>query len=116
MTPEAEERFQRIEALLMQTTELALRGQQRQDQAQQRHEDWAKDFDARLNATQHQIDANAQAIADFRRDYEASIEDLMQLSVQTLNMASENITYIRGLQVENRRILRELRDRRQGNQ
>jgi hypothetical protein len=98
MTPDVEERFQRIEALLMETATLSLKTQQQQE------------------ITQRQVNANAQAIADFRRDYEASIEDLMQLSVQTLNMASENITYIRGLQVENRRILRELRDRRQGNQ
>jgi hypothetical protein len=106
MTPEeVEARFQRIEALLMQTAEQTFASQQQQEQR-------AKELDDALARIAAQQERTQEQLNDFRKDYEVSIEDLMQLSVTTLNMASENATFIRGLQVENRRILRELRDRR----
>jgi hypothetical protein len=65
------------------------------------------------------IEANASAIADLReliaeerRDTRASIEDLVQMGVETYELVMQNSTDIRGMQVEGRRILRELRDRR----
>ncbi|PZV11989.1 MAG: hypothetical protein DCF22_13345 [Leptolyngbya sp.] len=67
------------------------------------------------------IEANASAIADLReliaeerRDTRASIEDLVQMGVETYELVMQNSTDIRGMQVEGRRILRELRDRRRG--
>jgi len=94
MTPEeVEARFQRIEGLLMQTAELALKNQQQLDR-----------LTAAQLATQGQVD-------ELTRDFRDSIEDMMQFTTQTLSLAAENSNYIRGLQLENRRILRELRDR-----
>jgi len=67
------------------------------------------------------IEANASAIADLReltaehrRDFEASMEDLMELATESAIRHEEHATFIRGLQRENRQILRELRDRRRG--
>lgn len=65
------------------------------------------------------IEANASAIAELREaqeidraDFRASIEDLVEMVTATIIQGAENATFIKGLQVENRRILRELRDRR----
>ena len=72
------------------------------------------------------IEANANAIAELResqattqqqidefaRDTRASIEDLVEMVTATIIQWAENASFIKGLQVENRRILRELRDRR----
>ncbi len=65
------------------------------------------------------IEANASAIADLRvviaedrRDTRASIEDLVQMGVETYQFVMQNSVDIRGMQLESRRILRELRDRR----
>jgi len=65
------------------------------------------------------IEANASAIADLReviaqdrRDTRTSIEDLVQMGVETYQLVMQNSTDIRGMQVESRRISRELRDSR----
>jgi len=65
------------------------------------------------------IEANASAIADLReviaqdrRDTRTSIEDLVKMGVETYQLVMQNSTDIRGMQVESRRILRELRDSR----
>ena len=65
------------------------------------------------------IEANANAIAELRQtqeidraDFRASIEDLVQMVTESAIRHEEHATFIRGLQRENRQILRELRDRR----
>ena len=65
------------------------------------------------------IEANASEMTDLReltaqerRDTRASIEDLVQMGVEVYELVMQNSTDIRGMQVESRRILRELRDRR----
>jgi predicted transcriptional regulator len=103
MAPDVEERFQRIEALLMETAELSLKTERKLD---------------RISDHQQQTQTHLDELS---QDFKASIEDLVQLGMDTMNLVAENSnqirtmqTEIRGLQVENRRILRELRDRRQG--
>jgi len=79
------------------------------------------------------IEANASAIAELREgqiklqeaqvktqqqmdelahDTRASIEDLVEMVTATVIQGAENASFIKGLQMENRRILRELRDSR----
>ena len=79
-----------------------------------------------LEETRKIVDSNARAIeanasemtdlreliAQERRDTRASIEDLVQMGVEVYELVMQNSTDIRGMQVESRRILRELRDRR----
>lgn len=99
-----------IKAILLQNTsqmatllESQIRLQAAQDRTQQQ-----------LEQLTLKVDANATAIADLTRDTRASIEDLVNLGTETYEIAAQNANFIRGLQVENRRILRELRDRRRG--
>jgi hypothetical protein len=88
------ERLDRIESILLQnTSQIAtlLEGQIKLQEAQSK--------------TQQQLD-------ELARDTRASIEDLIEMVTPLIIQGAENSTFIRGLQVENRRILRELRDRR----
>ncbi len=92
-----------IQAILLQnTSQIAtlLEGQIKLQEAQLRLQE------AQIK-TQQQLD-------EFARDTRASIEDLVEMSMTTIAQTAENSTFIKGLQVENRRILRELRDRREG--
>lgn len=99
MTPE--ERFAQIESILLQnTSQIAtlLEGQIKLQETQTR--------------TQQQLE-------EFIRDTRASIEDLVQMGLDTYQLVTDNSnavrtmqSEVRGLQVENRRILQELRDRR----
>lgn len=117
MTPE--ERFERIESILLQNTsqiatflEAQVKTEHRINELQaaqlKTQEQWderMKELQAAQLRTQEQLDA-------FAHDTRASIEDLAQFGMETFELVAENSTYIRGLQIENRRILRELRDRR----
>jgi len=88
------ERLDRIESILLQnTSQIAtlLEGQIKLQEAQSK--------------TQQQLD-------ELARDTRSSIEDLIEMVTPLIIQGAENSTFIRGLQVENRRILRELRDRR----
>jgi hypothetical protein len=88
------ERLDRIESILLQnTSQIAtlLEGQIKLQEAQSK--------------TQEQLD-------ELARDTRASIEDLIEMVTPLIIQGAENSSFIRGLQVENRRILRELRDRR----
>jgi len=88
------ERLDRIESILLQnTSQIAtlLEGQIKLQEAQ--------------SQTQQQLD-------ELARDTRSSIEDLIEMVTPLIIQGAENSTFIRGLQVENRRILRELRDRR----
>jgi hypothetical protein len=97
MTPEQiEARFQRIEGLLMEATELALKNQRQQEALNEQQE-----------RTQTQL-------AELTHDFRSGVEDLVEFGMQTLNAVEVMQSEVRGLQVENRRILRELRDRREG--
>ncbi|MCY7393495.1 MAG: hypothetical protein LH647_18970 [Leptolyngbyaceae cyanobacterium CAN_BIN12] len=86
------ERLDRIESILLQnTSQIAtlLEGQIKLQEAQSK--------------TQQQLD-------ELARDTRSSIEDLIEMVTPLIIQGAENSTFIRGLQVENRRILRELRD------
>lgn len=98
VTPE--ERFERIESILLQnTSQMATLLE-----AQLKNEQLMSELQAVRQKTHKQLD-------EFVRDTRASIEDLLQFGMDTFELVAENSTYIRGLQIENRRILRELRDR-----
>jgi hypothetical protein len=103
MTPE--ERFERIESILLQnTSQIATLLK-----AQLKNEHLMSEIQATQQKTQEQLD-------EFARDTRASIEDMVQFGMDTFELVAENSTYIRGLQIENRRILRELRDCRRDDQ
>lgn len=99
MTPE--ERFERIESILLQNTSQIATLLEAQLKTEQR----MNELQATQLKTQEQLD-------ELTRDTRASIEDLVQIGTDTFELVAENSVYIRGLQIENRRILRELRDRR----
>lgn len=65
------------------------------------------------------LDDFRQSVEEFKRDTRASIEELIQMGLETYQLVVDNSNVIRamqsevrGLQVDNRRILQELRDRR----
>lgn len=110
MTDQPTDRLALIESLLLQTAQSQRMTQQQLDRTQQQ-----------LDQLTIKVDANATAIASLTRDYQASIEDLVESGIQTNQLVAENSnairamqTEVRGLQVENRRILQELRDWRRG--
>jgi response regulator of citrate/malate metabolism len=105
------ERLDQIEAILLENTRQMASLFEAQTRTQQQI-DGLREAQAR---NQEQIEANTAAIADTNRELRASIEDLVNVGTTTFELASENAIFIRGLQVENRRILRELRDQRRGN-
>jgi len=95
------ERLDRIESILLQnTSQIAtlLEGQIKLQEAQ-----------IKLQETQSRTQ---QQLDELARDTRSSIEDLIEMVTPLIIQGAENSTFIRGLQVENRRILRELRDRR----
>ncbi|UIE40273.1 hypothetical protein [Leptodesmis sichuanensis] len=106
MTPE--ERFAQIESILLQnTSQIAtlLEGQIKLQQGMEELRQAQIKTDAQIARTQEQLD-------DLARDTRASIEDLVEMATTAIVQSAENSTFIKGLQLENRRILRELRDRR----
>lgn len=102
MTPE--ERFAQIESILLQNTSQIATLLEAQIKVEQR----MSELQAAQIKTQQQLD-------ELARDTRASIEDLVETVTASVIQAAENSTFIKGLQVENRRILRELRDRRRDN-
>jgi len=109
MTPD--ERFAQIESILLQNTSQSatlLEGQIKlQEIQQQQHAAHLKVQEAQLK-TQEQL-------TEFNRDTCASIDDLVDMVMASVIQGSENASFIKGLQVENRRMLRELRDHRRDN-
>jgi uncharacterized phage infection (PIP) family protein YhgE len=106
MTPE--ERFAQIESILLQnTSQIAtlLEGQIKLQQGMEELRQAQIKTDAQIARTQEQLD-------DLARDTCASIEDLVEMATTAIVQSAENSTFIKGLQLDNRRILRELRDRR----
>ncbi len=121
MTPE--ERFERIESILLQNTsqiatllEAQLKAEQRVNDLQAVHQRTQEQWDERMKELQAAQQRTQEQLDEFARDTRASIEDLVQLGTDIFELVAENSTYIRGLQIENRRILKELRDRRRDDQ
>lgn len=95
------ERLDRIEAILLQNT---------------RHIATLLEGQIKL---QGQLNEFTKSVDEFQHDTRASIEDLVQMGLNTYQLVTENSnairtmqTEVKGLQVENRQILQELRDRR----
>lgn len=112
-----EDRLALIESLLLQTAQSQRTGQEQLDRMQ----DQLDQTQQHLDRVDRLVEANAQAIADNTRQITAnnqnvrrSFEDVAQWITDLINQAEEHRSFIRGLQMENRRILDELRDRRQG--
>lgn len=97
------ERLDLIESLLLQTAQSQRVSQQQLDQ-----------LTLKLDQLTDAVEANTAAIADLTRDYRANVDDMIETIAPLVMQTAENSVFIRGLQIENQRILRELRDRRRG--
>lgn len=130
------ERLDRIEAILLQnTSQIAtlLEGQikfqtqlneltQDVDGLRQGVDEFRQNVDGLrqgVDEFRQSVDEFKQSVDEFKRDTRASIEELVQMGLGTYQLVADNSNAIRtmqsevrGLQVENRRILQELRDRR----
>ena len=110
MTDSSQDRIALIESLLLQTAQSQRMTQQQLEKMQQQLESTQQ----HLDELTLKVDANTVAIADLTRDFRESFEDVAQWFADMINRADQDRTFIRGLQVENRRILRELREQRRG--
>jgi len=111
----------RIEAILLQNTSQIATLLESQVKVQQNFVELQNRFDTGMNELRLTQQRTQQQLEDLARDTHTSIEDLVQMGLDTYQLVADNSnairamqTDVRGLQVENRRILRELRDRRNG--
>lgn len=115
-------RLDRIEEILLQNTNQIATLLESQVKVQENFVQLQNRFDTGMNELRLTQQRTQQQLEDLARDTHASIEDLVQMGLDTYQLVADNSNAIRamqtdarGLQVENRRILRELRDRRNGN-
>lgn len=97
MTDPPTDRLALIESLLLQTAQSQRITQQQLDQ-----------LTLKMDQLSDAVEANTGAIASLTADHRASIEDLVGTATNATLQAAENSTFIKGLQVENRRILERL--------
>jgi hypothetical protein len=118
------ERLDRIEAILLQNTSQISTLLEAQVKVQQNFIELQNHVDTGIAALRQAQQRTQEQLDAFIRDTRASIDDLVQMGLDTYQLVADNSNAIRtmqsevrGLQVENRRILQELRDRRnnQGN-